>query len=94
MREDDCRAQAGNDFFGDWPSVPIISSDVGAILSLFPPMHFFLMPQGALFQVYTDTAVLQPQWVLENVTLLKNWAPINFPIPDPKSNNVGVFLVY
>lgn len=72
MRNYDCRTQAGNDFLGEWVSVPIILSDVSAILSLFHPMHFFLMPKGALFQVYTDTAVLQPQWVLENVMLLKN----------------------
>lgn len=72
MRKDDCRAQTGNDFLGGWVSVPLISSDVSAILPLFHPVHFFLMPQGALFQVCTDTAVLQPQWVLENVMLLKN----------------------
>lgn len=76
MRKDDCRVQAGN----EWVSVPVISSDVSVILSLFNPMHFFLMPQGSLFRVYTDTAALRPQWILENVLMLKNWGPINFPI--------------
>lgn len=47
MRKDDCRAQAGNDFLGEWFSVSTISSDMSAILPLFHPMHFFLMPQGA-----------------------------------------------
>lgn len=94
MRKDYCRVQTGNDFLGEWVSVPIISSDVSTVLPLFHPMHFFLMPQGALFWVYSDTAVLQPQWVLENVMLLKNWGPINFPIHEHKSNDIRVFLVY
>lgn len=92
MRKDGCRVQAGNDFLGEWVSVPIILSAVSGILSLLHPNNFYLVPQGALFQVYTDTATLQSQWVLENVTMLKNWSPINFPIHEPKGNNVGLFF--